>query len=245
LPETNSKRLLASYGRRRGRKLRPGKQGLMDGLLPKLRLAPEDMEMWGCEDVEKFFASLFPHISTFSHPHIFLEIGFGGGEHLAHQAALHPGCGIIGCEPYINGIAGLLTRIRDHKLDNIRIYNGDARLLIERLPSASLDRVFILYPDPWPKARHHKRRLISTEFLGGLARVMKQGAELRLATDDEDYCTWMLEHLLTHPGYVWQATTCDDWLNPWPDWISTRYEQKAIKAGRRPTYLSFVCHPRA
>ncbi len=166
-----------------------------------------------------------------------LEIGFGGGEHLAHQAALHPEIGIIGCEPYINGIAGLLKHIDDHKLHNIRIYSEDARLLMERLPDASLERVFILYPDPWPKARHHKRRLISTEFLNALARVMKPGAELRLATDHADYCAWMLEHLLSHSAFEWTAKICDDWLNPPPDWISTRYEQKAL-AGR-PTYLDF------
>ena len=211
-------RLLASYGRRRGRRLRPGRQELMGTLLPQLQLTLEEA------------ANFIPE-------YLWLEIGFGGGEHLAHQAAQNPGVGIIGCEPFINGIAGLLAHIRDHDLNNIRIFNDDARLLIEKLPEHSLEKVFILYPDPWPKARHHKRRLVSTEFLDELAWVMKPDAELRLATDHADYCAWMLERLLSHPAFTWQAKTCDDWLNPPPDWFSTRYEQKAL-AGR-PTYLSF------
>ena len=193
------------------------KQGLFDELLPKL-----DVADW----LEKLPNPLW------------LEIGFGGGEHLAHQASLNPGVGIIGCEPYINGIAGLLKHIDDEKLSNIRVFTEDARLLIEQLPDASLERVFILYPDPWPKVRHHKRRLVSTETLNSLARVMKSGGELRLATDHADYCTWMLERLLPHPAFTWQAKSCDDWLKPWADWIPTRYEQKRL-AGM-PTYLTFV-----
>jgi len=212
------KRLLASYGRRRGRRLRTNKQGLMETLLPTL-------------EVEQEFLTRDP---------LWLEIGFGGGEHLAHQAGLNSGVGIIGCEPYINGIAGLLKHIDDHGITNVRIWQQDARLLIERLPEASVERVFILYPDPWPKMRHHKRRLVSMELLDSLARIMKPGAELRLATDDVDYCTWMLERLLAHDAFTWQARTCDDWLNPPQDWISTRYEQKALAAGRVPTYLNFT-----
>ncbi|MDE3036889.1 MAG: tRNA (guanosine(46)-N7)-methyltransferase TrmB [Pseudomonadota bacterium] len=236
----------------------------MEELLPRLVIKDEEMRRW--EDRGKLAASLFPHLPSSPHPLIFLEIGFGGGEHLAHQAALHPDAGIIGCEPFINGIAALLAALPQSppalkertevgvvssltptptlplkkRGGNIRIFPGDARLLMEKLPDASLSKVFILYPDPWPKARHHKRRLVSTEFLDALARVMKPGAELRLATDDEDYVTRMLERLLAHPGYVWNAESCADWLSPPPDWISTRYEQKALKAGRVPTYLSFL-----
>ena len=172
---------------------------------------------------------------------LWLEIGFGGGEHLAYQAERNPGVGIIGCEPYLNGIGEPLKQIETRKLKNIRLHGDDARPLIDALPDASLDRVFILYPDPWPKTRHHKRRIISTEFLTSLARVMKPGAELRLATDHADYATWMLERLLAHPDFKWTAKSCDDWLKPWPDYTPTRYEQKAL-AGK-PTYLSFVCHP--
>jgi len=221
-------KLIASYGRRRGRRLRSTKQSLMDARLPELTIAlPENGKL--------DLSTLFPKTKN-----IWLEIGFGGGEHLTHQAALHPDIGIIGCEPYINGIAGLLKSIDDNKLKNIRIHPADARLLLEKLPDASISRVFILYPDPWPKARHHKRRLISKEFLDSLARVMQPGAELRLATDWEDYATWMLEHLIAHPDFSWTASTCDDWLTPPADWLSTRYEQKALKEGRIPTYLRFI-----
>ena len=234
MPEASQQKFLASYGRRRGRRLRPQRQELMDELLPQLRLTPEGngvMEWWSNT------ISPSPHHPT-TPPPLFLEIGFGGGEHLAHQARLHPEACIIGCEPYINGVAGLLAHIRDNKLFNIRILQDDARPLVEKLPDACLGKVFILYPDPWPKARHHKRRLISTEFLNQLARVMKPGAELRLATDHSDYCTWMLEHLLSHPAFTWAAKTCEDWRKPWPDWIPTRYEQKRL-AGQ-PTYLTFT-----
>ena len=213
------KRLLASYGRRRGRRLRTTKQGLFDELLPKL--AVDD---W---------------MKALPTP-LWLEIGFGGGEHLAHQATLNPNVSIIGCEPYINGIAGLLKHITDHKVNNVRIWQQDARLIIDALPDASVERVFILYPDPWPKSRHHKRRLVSTPTLDRLARIMKPGALLRLATDDYDYCTWMLEHMLTHSQFSWNAKSCDDWLKPPADWLSTRYEQKALAAGRVPTYLNFT-----
>ncbi len=198
----------------------------MDTLLSDLSISlPEKGEMEP--------ASLIP-----SKKEYWLEIGYGGGEHLAHQAGLYPHVGIIGCEPYINGIAHLLKAIEDNALGNIRIYDDDARFLIDTLPDQSISKVFILYPDPWPKVRHHKRRLISHATLDRLARIMKPGAILRLATDDADYCTWMLEHLLSHSAFSWNAKSCEDWLNPWSDWISTRYEQKAL-AGR-PTYLEFT-----
>lgn len=217
-PKPAEKRLLASFGRRRGRKLRPLRKGLLATLLPQIQFT-------------------LPLEAGKSY---WLEIGFGAGEHLAHQAALYPEMGIIGCEPYIDGVGTLLKSIDEQKLNNIRIHNDDARPLIEKLPDASIARVFINYPDPWPKARHHKRRLISTEFLTALARVMKKGARLQLATDHADYCAWMLERLLSHPSFQWTAKSCDDWLKPPPDWISTRYEQKRL-AGM-PTYLNFLRH---
>jgi tRNA (guanine-N7-)-methyltransferase len=226
LPQALPEHRLASFGRRKGRKLRTGKQSLMDGVLPQIsiEIPPE-----GMIDLP----AIFPEQKA-----VWLEIGFGGGEHLAHQAALYPGVGIIGCEPYINGIGDLLKKISEPQHFNIRIFPNDARLLIEKLPDASLDKVFILYPDPWPKSRHHKRRLVSKPFLDELARVMKPGAQLRLATDHVDYCAWMLEQLLPHPDFTWTARNCDDWLKPWADWIPTKYEQKAL-AGR-PTYLTFT-----
>jgi tRNA (guanine-N7-)-methyltransferase len=224
----NSRRLLASYGRRRGRRLRGTKQSLMDELLPEVSITlPEKNAL----DLKKIFPAA---------KETWLEIGFGGGEHLIQQASNNPNAGILGCEPYINGIAGLLKSIQDHALKNVRIYPHDVRLLLEKIPDAAFSRVFILYPDPWPKARHHKRRLISTEFLDVLARVMKPGATLRLASDWEDYVTWMLERLLPHPDFTWIAKTAADWLTPPADWLSTRYEQKALAEKRVPTYLEFV-----
>ena len=222
-------RPLASFGRRRGRTLRAGKQSLLDTLLPKLSVSD-----WGIavdSDLTTNSQSPIPD-------QLWLEIGFGGGEHLVHQAALYPKVGIIGCEPYINGIGDLLKKIDTQKLSNIRIFTDDARLLIEKLPDACLEKVFILYPDPWPKTRHHKRRLVSKETLDMLARVMKSRAELRLATDHADYATWMLERLLIHPSFSWQAKTANDWKNPPTDWITTRYEQKRL-AGT-PSYLNFI-----
>ncbi len=234
-PETSSQpRLLASFGRRRGRRLRAGKQSLMDTLLPELQLSLEEVTNWQGGKLSESFG----HSATQPLSHMFLEIGFGGGEHLAYQAERNPMVGIIGCEPYINGIGELLKHIETKKLNNIRLYGDDARLLISVLPDASLERVYILYPDPWPKSRHHKRRIISHEFLTSLARVMKPGAELRLATDHADYATWMLECLLAHTAFTWTARRCNDWLNSWPDYTPTRYEQKAL-AGR-PTYLTFT-----
>ena len=222
---------LRSFGRRKGRNLRPTKQGLFDTLLPKIEIK----KIRSREDEnESSFLDFLPSPVL----PLWLEIGFGGGEHLAHQAGLHPEVQFIGCEPYVNGIAGLLSHIEEHKLNNIRIYSDDARDLINSLPDNSLERVFILYPDPWPKTRHHKRRIISREFLDSLTRVMKPDAELRLATDSADYATWMLERLLAHKNFKWTAKTCEDWLNPPAEWISTRYEQKAL-AGR-PTYLNFI-----
>ncbi len=224
MSELASKRL-SSFGRRKGRPLRATKQGLVETLLPRLSITlPEAPAQW---------------LPDFAHApkELWLEIGFGGGEHVAYQAELHPEAGIIGCEPYINGMADLLKHIDAKKLENIRIYTDDARTLVDRLPDACLARVYILYPDPWPKVRHQKRRLVSQETLDALARVMKQGALLRLATDHADYATSMLERLLAHPAFEWTAKEASDWLSPWAEWISTRYEQKAL-AGR-PTYLEF------
>ncbi len=224
---------LRSFGRRRGRSLRTHAQELVGDLLPKLNIGIEELKKWRNED-DMFPSSSIPQ---FLNSPLWLEIGFGGGEHLAHQAELHPEVNFIGCEPYLNGIAGLLAHIEEKNLTNIRIYGDDARDLIAALPDNCLERVFILYPDPWPKARHNKRRIVSSELLDSLARVMKSGAQLRLATDSADYATWMLERLLAHPAFKWTAKSCADWLNPPPEWFSTRYEQKAL-AGR-PTYLNF------
>jgi tRNA (guanine-N7-)-methyltransferase len=171
---------------------------------------------------------------------VWLEIGFGAGEHLAQQAEEHPAVGVIGCEVFENGIARLLGDIARRDLGNIRIFADDARLLLDCLAPASIARVFILFPDPWPKERHHKRRLVAPATLDRLAIVMQPGAELRLATDDRGYLVWMLEHVTAHPAFEWLARTPADWRQRPPDWPPTRYEEKARAAGRTPVFLRFV-----
>jgi tRNA (guanine-N7-)-methyltransferase len=170
---------------------------------------------------------------------IWLEIGFGGGDHLAAQAEIHPDIGFIGCEFFENGIEKLLAQIESRRLRNVRIYTDDARLLIAALPPASIARMFVLFPDPWPKRRHHKRRIISRETLDRLGEIMCDAAELQLATDDGDYLSWMLERVTDHPAFEWMARRPTDWRDPPPDWAPTRYEQKARAAGRRPAFLVF------
>ena len=168
---------------------------------------------------------------------IWLEIGFGGGEHLATQAECHPEIGLIGCEVFEPGIAKVLAQIECRHLDNIRIFANDARLMIAALQPSSIDRVFILFPDPWPKRRHEKRRIVSRETLDSLAAIMTDGAELRLATDDSTYLSWMLERLTAHPFFEWLVRGPRDWRNRPEDWPSTRYEEKVSAAGRAPVFL--------
>ena len=175
---------------------------------------------------------------------VWLEIGFGGGEHLAAQAAAHPNHGIIGCEVFENGVVKLLAEVKRLGLGTVRLFIDDARLLIAALAEASLDRVFILFPDPWPKLRHNKRRIVSTALLDALAHAMRDGAELRLATDDMDYLGWILERATVHPAFTCIAEGPQDWRERPPDWPPTRYEQKAIAAGRQPVFLRFRRRPR-
>ena len=171
---------------------------------------------------------------------IWLEIGFGAGENLLSVAARRPDVGMIGCEPFVNGVARLLADLAGADLGNVRLHCGDARDLIDRLPDASLGRVFLFYPDPWPKRRQRKRRFVSDVMLARLARVMKPAAELRFATDIDDYCGWTLAHLLRSPDFAWTAERATDWQSPWPDWVPTRYERKAVVAERRPCYVTAV-----
>lgn len=170
---------------------------------------------------------------------IWLEIGFGSGEHLVAQAKANPDALLVGCEPFVKGMAKALYAVEQEAVTNVRMWNNDARLLIDALPDVVLDRVFILFPDPWPKARHHKRRIVNAHTLGMLARVMKPGAELRLATDIPNYAAWMLEHTLAHPAFAWQAHDMGDIRNAPEDWVRTRYQQKAEREGRQTAYLRF------
>lgn len=169
---------------------------------------------------------------------VWLEIGFGGGEHMVHQAATNPGTGIIGAEPYVNGVAMLLGKIRKAGVDNVKVHPGDVRDMFDVLPPQSISRAFLLYPDPWPKTRHHRRRFVTEEHLVPLHRVLKPGSIFRVATDIEDYVRQTLEEVPRH-GFEWLAERPADWRAPWSDWISTRYEQKALREGRTPHYLTF------
>jgi tRNA (guanine-N7-)-methyltransferase len=232
MDETGAERLIHTYGRRRGRRLRPGQRALLDALLPEVAIDPASA---GSLDPQALFVP--------APGQVWLEIGFGGGEHLAAQAAANPQAGLIGCEPFVNGVVSLLGHVSERGLRNVRIWQGDARTLVARLPDASIRRAFILFPDPWPKARHHKRRLIAPAFLDALARVLAPGAELRVATDDMDYLAWSLERLTAHPAFRWCARGPADWRDRPADWPPTRYEQKAIAAGRKPAYLRFVRVP--
>jgi tRNA (guanine-N7-)-methyltransferase len=168
-----------------------------------------------------------------------LEFGFGGGEHLVHQALTHARVGYIGAEPYINGVGMLLAGIEREGLDTIRIFDEDARLLLPKLPDGSLTKIFLLFPDPWHKARHHKRRFVSEETLDHFARLLVPGGEFRFASDDAGYVRWTLARALRHRAFVWTATGPEDWRTRWPDAPATRYETKNITR-LRPVYLSFL-----
>ena len=220
---------LQLYGRRRGRRLRAGQQGLLAHLLPKLRIAPtgpgERLDL----------AALFPAPTA----DVWLEIGFGGGEHLAWQAARHPGIGFIGAEFFLNGVASLLGHVARGGMGNVRIHPDDARPLLKALPDRGIGRAFLLFPDPWPKARHAGRRFVSPENIAELARILKPGGELRVASDDKGYIAWTLEHLTRSPDFEWLARGPADWRTRPEDWPPTRYEEKALNAGRKPAYLRF------
>ncbi len=217
----------ALYGRSKGKALRAHHARLVADRLPALELDAA------------ILASRAP-LFAFEPRELWLEIGFGGGEHLIAQARAHPDIGFIGCEPFVNGVAKALAALDLYGLENIRLRAGDARALIEALPPASLSRIFILYPDPWPKRRHNKRRVISADMIGELARAARPGAILRFATDIDDYAGWTLSRFLDSPDFRWTARNADDWRLPWDDWSATRYEAKARAAGRASAYLTFI-----
>jgi len=252
------------YGRRKGPKLSAHQQYLIDDLLPRFALhlnAGADPSSYFLPppggEVENSQAqrsgSSGGGIAIDGRPppgslrsqtfpqgggkQVWLEVGFGGGEHLYWQAEHNPDVGLIGAEPYLNGVVKLLSKLAPAPLSNIRTYMGDAREIIDALPDASLGRVFILFPDPWPKTRHHKRRFIQMEMLDALARVMKPGAELRFASDDVGYVEWTLERFMAHPAFAWIATRAADWQTRPADWPTTRYEAKELHG--KPVFLAF------
>ncbi|MEM0949979.1 MAG: tRNA (guanine(46)-N(7))-methyltransferase TrmB [Pseudomonadota bacterium] len=220
------------YGRRHGKTLRPSQQTYLDEDL--LRWSPGAVD-WDANPDRRPLDLL----ALFGGRPLWLEIGFGGGEHLVHQAVANPGVGLIGCEPFINGVAMLLGKIRSSGVTNLRVHPGDARDVFDVLPEQSVSRAFLLYPDPWPKKKHHRRRFVTPEHLVPLACVLAPGAELRVATDIPDYVRQTLVEVPRH-GFYWQAEGPNDWRVPWPDWIPTRYEQKALREGRVPHYLTFL-----
>ena len=221
------------YGRRKGRPLRKGRQFLFDELLPRITipLTKGPLNEGGALDPATLFA---PRQRA-----VWLEIGFGGGEHLAHQAASNPDIGFLGCEVFESGIASGLSHIAERDLENVRLHPEDARVLLAALQPRSLDRVFLLFPDPWPKRRHAQRRFVNRGNLDRLAELIVAGGELRIASDDPVYIEWTLQHVPVHPAFQWLAQGPADWLQRPEDAIETRYEKKAREAGRVPHYFRF------
>jgi len=216
-------------GRRRGRKLRPSMANLLNNELLDLKI-----NSFNTTNIKNPF-DLFSKTTT----SIWMEIGFGGGEHIALQAENNPTVGFIGCEPFLNGIASLLRDVKNKNLSNIRILADDARPFLARLPDNSIDRLFILFPDPWRKKRHENRRIIQKNILNQFHRLLKIGGEFRLATDDTLYLRWILLHLKDHPGFEWLARRPNDWRLRPSDWPQTRYEKKALMEGRTPIFLRY------
>ena len=225
---TDQREARAFFGRRKGHPLRAHQAALYNTLLPRLTLdlskpAPGDLR------------TLFPVAVDEAR----LEIGFGGGEHLIAQAQTNPRTGFIGVEPFVNGMAKALAAIEQHDLQNIRLFAGDATHLIQWLPPAALGRIDLLYPDPWPKRRHWKRRFVQDESLAQLARLLRPSGEFRFASDIPGYVLWVLVRTLRSPHFEWSAERADDWHKPPADFSGTRYEAKAKREGRTPAYLRF------
>jgi tRNA (guanine-N7-)-methyltransferase len=222
---------------------------------------PQQRYVWGRrqsrplkENQRQALADIWPHVSLELSPDaminlpelftpplkdLWIEIGFGGGEHLAAQAALHPNIGFVGCEPFVNGVASLIVQIQEQSLKNIRIVKDDARLLLARLPDQSVGRIFVLFPDPWPKKRHNKRRIIQDETVTSFARILKPGGVLMMATDDADYAQWMQNVMTTRSEFELTLHGRTSVYERPQDWPGTRYEQKGITHGRMPVYLAY------
>lgn len=219
----------AFFGRRKSKRLRGVQEQRRVALLPELRIAlPTD-------------GTALDPAALFEAPHdeFWLEIGFGGGEHLTGQAQARPRTGFLGCEPFVNGVVKLLRDVELAGLRNVRVYDDDAMALLAVLPDACVGRVYLLYPDPWPKRRQRKRRFVSPTALDQIARVLKPGGLFRFASDIDDYVGWTLAHAASCSNLRWTAQRAVDWREPWSDWIRTRYEAKALAAGRPPSYLEF------
>jgi tRNA (guanine-N7-)-methyltransferase len=215
----------AFFGRRKGKGLRQGQAERIAETLPALRL-PEGP----IADLKALFPIPVEAVR--------LEIGFGGGEHLLARMRESPQIGFIGCEPFVNGMAKFLAIVEREKLGNVRLWDGDAALMLPRLPEGGLDAIDLLYPDPWPKRRQRKRRFVSDRMLALFARALRKGGRFRFASDIDDYVGWTLARLLASPDFEWTDERADDWRQPYPGWVRTRYEAKAVAAGRVPSYLT-------
>lgn len=240
--EENKVREYRFYGRRKGKKLKPSREVLLDAFLPKVRL-----NVTG-ENVDPATCFSVPVKS------VWLEIGFGGGEHLAEQSAQRPDTGFIGAEVFVNGVSSLLTHLtgkersgdvdenvelKAGRVDNVRVHDNDVRDILPKFKDGAFERIYVLFPDPWPKRKHANRRFIGPKNLPVLARLLKSGGELRIASDDMNYIRWSLEHLMKSDDFEWTAKTADDWRKPPADWVNTRYELKALSQGKKPVYLIF------
>ena len=227
-PHDNGSSTRAFFGRRKGHALKPRQAALFDTLLPRIAL---DLAQPAPADPRTLFSLPVDDVR--------LEIGFGGAEHLVGQAQESPRTGFIGSDAFINGVAKALVAIDEHKLTNVLLHFGDASALIDWLPAGALSRIDLLYPDPWPKRRHWKRRFIQDDSLKRLARILKSDGELRFATDIADYAAYALARVLRSPDFAWTAEQAADWRQPWADFAGTRYEAKAKRAGRVPAYFIF------
>ena len=216
------------FGRRKGHKLRAHQADLIEHLLPRLAL---DI---GNADRSGLAGRFDPPVDV-----VRLEIGFGGGEHLIAEARAFPRSGFIGCEPYVNGMAKILTQIEAHNIGNIRLFAGDAAQLLAWAPPHSLARIDLIHPDPWPKRRHWKRRFVQDATIAAMARTLKPNGEFRFVSDIDDYCAWTLAHLSRSSDFVWTAERASDWRLPWSDYTMTRYGRKAEREGRHAAYLRF------
>jgi tRNA (guanine-N7-)-methyltransferase len=226
--ERKQRRAGAFFGRRKAKSLKPSQIVLFEQLLPKLKLdlsepAPGNLNQLFEGDADK----------------IILEIGFGGGEHLLQRCGEQVGDGFIGCEPFVNGMGTALSEIAKNQISNLRLFDEDATWLLNWLPPHSVDIIYLLYPDPWPKRRHWKRRFVNEENLRRFARVLKSGGEFRFASDIAHYVNWTVNHIDRNADFRWSAETTNDWSKPWHGWKSTRYEKKAIREGRNSAYLTF------
>jgi len=217
------------FGRRKGHKLRARQADLIEQLLPRLAL---DIHSPSPPDLARLFEPPADAVR--------IEIGFGGGEHLIAEALAFPNAGFIGCEPYVNGMAKILTQIEAHNIGNIRLFAGDATELLAWTPPLAVTRIDLIHPDPWPKRRHWKRRFVQDTTVAEMARVLKPRGEFRFVSDIDDYCAWTLAHLARSPDFVWTAERALDWRQPWDDYTMTRYGAKAEREGRRAAYLRFM-----